>query len=61
MRFGVAFKAYLMLDATNEKNSIYRKVFSRSRAKQTSIMLAIAYFKKNLTQLASFHAPEMSL
>lgn len=48
-----------MPDATDEKNSINRKVFSRSRVKQTSTKSAIAYFKKNLTQLASLGAPEI--
>lgn len=61
MRFGVAFKAFIMPDATDEKNAIYRKVFSRSRAKQTSIMSAITYFKHNMTQLASLDAPEICL
>lgn len=59
MRFGVAFKAYLMPDSTDETNAIYQKMFTRFRARQTSIMSAIALFMHNMTQFAALDAPEM--
>lgn len=52
-RYSIAFKAYLMPDVVDEKNALHRKVFNRTRARQTSIMSAIALFKHNVTQLAA--------
>lgn len=55
----VEFKSNLMSDDTYKENEIYRKSFTKTRPKNTSIMAAIAYFNQLIMQIIGQDASEI--